>query len=183
MVAKEPEAISADDERDEGDEGEGEDDVMVLLRSAVQEGDLAEVRRLIKEEGAHVCLDVLLLAAGGGHIELWQWLRTEGGVGATVQDNCGLLPAGLFRKGTTSLHVAALFGHFPMVVWMIQHGSSINEVDDSGKTALLHAAANGHGSRDIVEWLLKHGASFPRRTRQPINTLPLQPQSIRAKMD
>jgi len=74
----------------------------------------------------------------------------ERGLGA------GLSVDALDRYGQTTLMLAALHGHGPMVEWLVGHGADLDHTAKYRLSALMLAALNGH--RDIVAVLVAAGA-------------------------
>jgi 26S proteasome non-ATPase regulatory subunit 10 len=59
--------------------------------------------------------------------------------------------------GDTPLHHAASAGHVDILQLLLNHGASVNAVNNDGRTPLHYAASWGHV--DILQLLLSHGAS------------------------
>jgi len=55
------------------------------------------------------------------------------------------------ETGGTPLHLAAFWGHFPVVKYLVKEGAKFDVQNNKGKTAMEVAASYGHG--DIAEWL------------------------------
>lgn len=62
------------------------------------------------------------------------------------------------KKGATALHLAAYFGLAELVADMLEMAHDIDAQDSLGNTALMYAAAEGHGA--IMVRLLEAGASI-----------------------
>uniref|UniRef100_A0A3B3HMR2 Protein phosphatase 1, regulatory subunit 12C n=1 Tax=Oryzias latipes TaxID=8090 RepID=A0A3B3HMR2_ORYLA len=60
--------------------------------------------------------------------------------------------------GITALHQACIDGSLEIVVFLLDHGAKVNQVDSEGWTALHAASSCGHP--DIAEYLLQKGASL-----------------------
>uniref|UniRef100_A0A3P9MDE6 Protein phosphatase 1, regulatory subunit 12C n=1 Tax=Oryzias latipes TaxID=8090 RepID=A0A3P9MDE6_ORYLA len=60
--------------------------------------------------------------------------------------------------GITALHQACIDGSLEIVMFLLDHGAKVNQVDSEGWTALHAASSCGHP--DIAEYLLQKGASL-----------------------
>ena len=121
------------------------------LFEAVQVGDLAAAQAAVAG-GASVRAhngagDVPLQSAClGGHLDIAQWLHSEG---APVD--------GAFSDGEP-LHRACSEGHLDVAQWLQREGASVNATDDNGITPLHKACINGR--LEIAQWLHRAGASL-----------------------
>lgn len=62
-----------------------------------------------------------------------------------------------FDDGQTSLHIASIMGHSPVVEYLLKNGADISAQDSSGATA-LHESVR-YGNIDIITLLLNYGAN------------------------
>mmetsp|Transcript_13041 Transcript_13041/g.15567 ORF Transcript_13041/g.15567 Transcript_13041/m.15567 type:complete len:203 (+) Transcript_13041:48-656(+) len=85
---------------------------------------------------------MLHVAAAYNHIKCATALLKSGGRGAVLQ---------VSHNGSTPLHLAALNGHFEMVVLLNEAGASLKAVNKCGRTPLLEAAKFKH--LHVVEYL------------------------------
>ena len=67
------------------------------------------------------------------------------------------------EAGVTPLHMAVAHANEPAVVALLEGGASLATVDSDGDTALHHAAFSQTNQADLVNMLLKHGASIEAR--------------------
>jgi len=89
----------------------------------------------------------LILASCGGHLELVQWLCSQG---------CSLQQRTI--DGDTALLLACYCGHAHLVEWIIANGGTLSQRNNSGLTPLISAANGGHPA--VVDILLQHGANI-----------------------
>ncbi|MDE5062959.1 ankyrin repeat domain-containing protein, partial [Wolbachia endosymbiont of Drosophila chauvacae] len=61
-------------------------------------------------------------------------------------------------NGNTPLHFAAIMGNFDTARVLLKRKADVNAKNNRGMTALHYATDFDH--RDLVEWLLAHGASI-----------------------
>ncbi len=125
--------------------------VMNDLLDAVADGDLALVRRLVREHPAWINLEEdelqpLMLACRAGAQEI---------VATLLQ--AGADPNYLDTDGETPLHVASYEGHCGIVAILLQHGASPLSQTEEGKTPLMNAAQGGNVAS--LDLLLAAGAS------------------------
>ena len=66
----------------------------------------------------------------------------------------------LNKAGVTPLHMAVAHDNEPAVVALLSRGASLATKDGNGDTALHHAARLQNNEADLVNMLLKHGASI-----------------------
>jgi len=88
---------------------------------------------------------LLIVAAGGGHIETIKVLLKAGGV-TDIQDD----------KGITALFKASEQGYVKAVEILLAHKADPNLYDNIGRTPLMIASRNGY--QNIVETLIAHDA-------------------------
>ncbi|XP_065336571.1 uncharacterized protein LOC135937350 [Cloeon dipterum] len=74
-------------------------------------------------------------------------------------------------KGETALHIASAKGCWKTVDCLLKKIADVNQRDDKGKTALHHAAANSIKRLDLVQNLVKHGASLTMTDNDGENVL------------
>mmetsp|Transcript_20625 Transcript_20625/g.45164 ORF Transcript_20625/g.45164 Transcript_20625/m.45164 type:complete len:182 (+) Transcript_20625:68-613(+) len=87
------------------------------------------------------------IAASKGNIDEFDDLVELHGESATAHDS----------YLDTPLHLAATFGHLPLVKVLVKdYRVPVNEVDWEGFTPLCRAVSRGH--LDVVKFLLRHGA-------------------------
>jgi serine/threonine-protein phosphatase 6 regulatory ankyrin repeat subunit B len=60
------------------------------------------------------------------------------------------------KRGLTPLHVAAAYGHLPVVQTLLKHGAEVNAKDHMGSTPLFYAV--GRDQISVARELLSHGA-------------------------
>eukprot|EP00456_Euglypha_rotunda_P033412 TRINITY_DN25881_c0_g1_i1.p1 TRINITY_DN25881_c0_g1~~TRINITY_DN25881_c0_g1_i1.p1 ORF type:complete len:162 (+),score=3.71 TRINITY_DN25881_c0_g1_i1:71-487(+) len=60
------------------------------------------------------------------------------------------------KRGRTPLMYAARHGKFLPVALLVSHGVQLNDIDDTGNTALMRAAERGH--RCVFQFLLIEGS-------------------------
>ncbi len=124
------------------------------LMIAAEEGNLAEVRKLLKQ-GSDInetnCQQesALMLAAGAGHFAVISELL-QNGAGTNVND-CDLF------LNMSALHKAAEIGDVKIIHELLKHGANVNNAGKGlGQTALTFAVSNGHEA--AVRELLNQGA-------------------------
>lgn len=71
--------------------------------------------------------------------------------------------------GRTSLHLAVLRGHAPLVRLLLQRGARVGAVDRTGRTPLHEAAWHGHSQ--VAELLLRRGAHAAARSKAGLTPL------------
>lgn len=80
------------------------------------------------------------------------------------------LKATSLPKGTTALSGAVLFGrNARRIVYLIQHGFPVDQTDECGKTALMHACERGRNGQ-VIKALLLSGANLTGRKDSDENT-------------
>ncbi|KAJ1952768.1 hypothetical protein EC988_003371, partial [Linderina pennispora] len=142
-------------------------DAQTQLRQASEHGDLAAVRRLLKQfrEGelwelsvnqavAATGMAALHYAAARGHAAVVRELCEEGGAVVDLPD----------REGETALMKAAYGGHVDAVEWLVGAGADMRRGDRDGWTALHNAAGRGHVR--TAAFLVASGALVDARSRQ-----------------
>ncbi|CAD5120790.1 DgyrCDS9349 [Dimorphilus gyrociliatus] len=65
------------------------------------------------------------------------------------------------RTGRPPLCVAADYGHFDVIKYLIERGANVNACDSHGITPLLSAIYEGH--KECVELLLSNGADKSKK--------------------
>lgn len=63
-----------------------------------------------------------------------------------------------FASGITPLHMAAIFGHCPLIEFLVNEGESLTAIDGRGFTPLHWAAYKGN--LDAVKYLSKDGVAL-----------------------
>lgn len=129
-----------------------EGDINNQMIAAARMGDLEKVRHLIdkvddidaRENVAGKGHTALFNAASAGHTDVVRFLIERG---AKLNEQPGEV---------TPLIMAAWSGHQETVVVLLQAGSNPNAKDESGWSALTHAARKGYV--DIARLLIEHGA-------------------------
>ena len=64
--------------------------------------------------------------------------------------------------------LAAFFGHYATVKWLVENGCSIDERDNCGNSCLLFSARNGH--LETVKWMIENGCSIDDKNNLGIIT-------------
>ena len=124
---------------------------LIGLLEAAAEGDVKEIRRLIKngenpnqaDEGG---ITALMWAADNGHSE----------TAKVLLDN-GADPNQADKDGWTALMRAVADGHSDIAKVLLDNGATPNQANKDGITALMDAAADGHS--DTAKVLLDNGAT------------------------
>ncbi|GMF59676.1 unnamed protein product [Phytophthora fragariaefolia] len=101
--------------------------------------------------------EAIFHAAAEGKLNVVEWLSAKGEELGTVQMR-DLVIAQSEELEVSPLYVAARRGHFHVVTWLLDHGASLGETNEVGRTA-LHAAAEG-GHKEVIDLLLAHGADL-----------------------
>jgi ankyrin repeat protein len=118
--------------------------------------------------------------------EMVNWLVEGGGAIGTAQDEQGrdlkivkyLVGEGVeanlrARGGRTTLHVAAQWGDFEAVRWLIEEGGAIVTAQDEYGLTVLHYAAE-YGHLEMVRWLVEaKGLEAAARGKHGITALHL----------
>jgi hypothetical protein len=121
------------------------------IRTAVEDGDLAKVKALLKGNPALAFskgdnyMTPLHYAAYGGHKDVAE-LLLDNNVGIDIK-NAG---------DQTPLHIASGQGHAEVVEYLLAKGANVNTRTIYGETPLHYAARFGH--KDVAELLLANGA-------------------------
>ncbi|CAC5367879.1 unnamed protein product [Mytilus coruscus] len=89
----------------------------------------------------------LMMAAGGGHLEVVRYLVTHGSQLAATS-----------RDGMTPLMLAAGGGHLEVVRYLVTQGSQLAATDYVDGLTALHWAAQ-YGGIDTTKWLIDQGCS------------------------
>lgn len=130
---------------------------------AARDGDLAEVQRLVREEGwdpnpatnKNVCTSAatdrhgscsLMWAAGGGHLELCQWL---------VHSRVGMDPHAVqtrHKSKRNPLHWAARNGHLHVCRWLVEECDVDPDSRTVDGTSAFHFAVHW-GHVEVLRWL------------------------------
>ena len=136
------------------------------MRSASANGDLNEAMRLVADgegvseldEGFQAIRD----AANGGHLEMLQWLVSQG----AAVDACS-------NNGVQAIHTASAIGHIEVVQWLVSQGAAVDASTNTGKQPLHSASYCGH--LEVVQWLVSQGAAVDVCSNDGIShsTLPL----------
>jgi hypothetical protein len=124
----------------------------VSVWGAAEDGDLAEVQRLIGEDPSRLNgkgpyrWTPLMRAAEGGHMEVVRWLVDQG---AALHEHD--------RDGCTALCLASKGGRTPVVRLLLERGADPTIADDNGQTPLIDASEGGH--LETVRCLLDHSSA------------------------
>ncbi len=113
------------------------------LTQAVEQGDVANAQQAL-DDGARVTADVIVLAAKGGDVGLFEMLADAGAAAEVGVDSRA-------ANGETALMAASAAGHAAIVSALLAKGADV-----SVGHPLSSAASGGHA--DIVEVLLAAGA-------------------------
>ena len=97
-------------------------------------------------------------AAGEGHVEVCEWLRTEQGL-------CPDEARGRFKR--TPLHWAARNGRLGACAWLAAQGVAVDARAVDGSTPFHYAVWMGH--RRVADWLLERGGDLHARNRYGCN--------------
>ena len=136
---------------------------------AARDGDIAEVQRLVREEGWDpnpssnkmtgdaAAIDrhgscALMWAAGGGHLELCRWLVSNAGLDPHAAQTH-------HRSRRTPLHWAARNGHMEVCKWLVDECGVDPDVRSMDGTSAFHYAVHS-GHANILYWLVgwSHGS-------------------------
>jgi ankyrin repeat protein len=126
---------------------------MAPIHDAAEDGDLAEVKRLVEEEGVN---PEEPSPSNGNTVALHYaaWKGRENVV-TYLLETCGV-DVNLVDDGNfTALYCASSKNHVSSIRLLSQHGADPNIVDDDGDTPLMIAAQNGH--LDPMTLLLEDG--------------------------
>lgn len=162
------------------------------LMTAVWEGDIGAVRRIVNEgeidvNEQDVALDwsALMYAANAGELEIVKCLVEEGKADIDLQDRNDetalthsilykdvfdyLVDAGAdihiqnIHGQNVLMHVAAC-GYLDLAQRLVNAGAEVRERDDCGRTALMWAAFCPEGGINIVRYLVEEDAEVNART-------------------
>ena len=64
------------------------------------------------------------------------------------------------KNGATALHHAVLLGHMDAVEVLMRHPEVQDLADESGRSALMWAAAMAEDRREIIQLLCRHGSAL-----------------------
>ena len=124
------------------------------FHTAIAEGDLEEIKRLVLEKQVDVNhqtfgnITALYQAAEYGDFDTVQWLVEKANAKMDLADHLGRMP----------LHMAAIGGHLSIVRWFITEGhADLDQPAHQGRTALYWSVARGY--MQIARWLLQQGAN------------------------
>ncbi len=122
------------------------------MRDAARDGDLEEVKRLVKaghdvnqRDGEE--RTPLIWAAEREHTDCMEYL---------IQNGAQLDLKNIY--GNTALHLAARGGHLEVMKRLVEAGQDVNQKDWTDRTPLMLAARGGY--TDCVEYLLHKGAQL-----------------------
>ena len=110
-----------------------------------------EIAKLLHKRGAEVDAiggvlhsTPLFWAIREGKVEMVLLLLSLGAqpsfVDADGQSTDDLFRYEFFPSGFSSIHLACIFGHTPIVAYLVARGQDVNQPDRSGVTPLMHAA-------------------------------------------
>jgi uncharacterized protein len=77
------------------------------------------------------------------------------------------------ENGSTPLHYAANHNDLEMLELLLRNGADVSIEDKHGNTALWTAVHGAHGKYDLVDSLLRHGASLYARKKNKYQRSPL----------
>ncbi|WP_010304363.1 ankyrin repeat domain-containing protein [Kurthia senegalensis] len=121
------------------------------IYAAIIEGNVEEVKTLIKGNPAHLYEDVvtgswLHLAVRENQLEIVKWL-IDFGLDVNVANK---------NRGGTALSIAAQEGHYEMVKYLLKRGANVNfEPPHPYKDVLFSAILSGN--KEVVQLLIDHG--------------------------
>ena len=123
------------------------------LHNACGDGNLAEVRRLVEEEGADVNK-----ATTNGPTPLWAAANYDrlAVVRYLVEQGADVDKARV--TSFTPLYGASSMGHLPIVRYLVEHGADMDKTDARGMTPIYAAASAGHLA--VVQYLVQQGADI-----------------------
>ncbi|KAF0689643.1 hypothetical protein As57867_018863, partial [Aphanomyces stellatus] len=122
------------------------------MLDAVEEGDLARVKRLLKKDATRINNQdehgwtPLYIASRDGYLDIVKCLIKNG---ARIDEATN-------NDGPTPLLLASKNGHVNVVEFLVSQGTSVNQATNYGTTA-LHVAS-GAGRLNVVTFLLSQGA-------------------------
>ncbi|MFO7735610.1 MAG: ankyrin repeat domain-containing protein [bacterium] len=124
---------------------------------AAAEGDLAQVKNLIKESGSknkrdHRNRTPLYMASENGRFDVVKYL---------VEKNASISSSR--EDGDTPIMAAARNGHEDIVKFLVENDADVNATNNFGRTVLM-AAAQG-GDKDIISFLLSKKAELNARDK------------------
>jgi ankyrin repeat protein len=86
---------------------------------------------------------VLLSAAFGGKINVYEWYKKKGY--SLNEKN---------KKGDTPLLITSSTGNLDLIKWLLKNGSSVHEKNNNNVTSIIGACNSGHF--EVVKWLLEN---------------------------
>ena len=101
----------------------------------------------------------VILAACGGYIHMIEWL--------VLTRHCSLWTR--TADGDSALLLACYCGHTNLVAWILDHGGSLSERNNTGLTPLLSAVNGGH--INVVELLLQRGSCIEETDNEGFSPL------------
>lgn len=127
-------------------------DELLVLKSAIQKGDLSETKTLILSKvslsRSHIS-EAFLEAIKGNKAEIFEYFIEEvDGLNLRYSD----------AKGRRALHYAVDVGNGKMVKELLKHGATICYNDNEGYQAVHIATKNG--DVDMLTFLINHGANI-----------------------
>ena len=186
------------------------------LYDAIEGGDLAATQAAVADGASmraqHNGEEPLHLASWKGHLDIAQWLRSEGAsLNAINSDGDTPLHLACFKghldvaqllhsagasidaadsNGETPLNRACYMGHLGVAQWLYSVGASVNATDNDGLTPLHFACWQGH--LEIAQWLCSAGADATLKTnggdtpvqllQRPDRTAQLDQQALRSTL-
>ncbi len=128
----------------------------VAVATAAMAGDLAEVRRLLKDGG-----DVNAAMGDGTNALHHAAMRGDAEMAGVLLSAGANVRATTRLGGYTALHLASQRGHDRVIALLVEAGANPNHPTATGATPLMLAAASGHVP--AVKQLLAHKAAIDAR--------------------